>query len=419
MAPRSPKDSLAQQAEQTLASLPSRYLGCGEDQEATFQLIMGDIGRRWEVQVSRARCVVRPTPTRRADVVIGTDVRTWLDLRAGRTSSVQAVTDRKLYARGNLDLAIAFEGMFRLPEDRPPRVRLHDVRIEGGARIRTITAGSGDRRVILLHGLGSSKVSFIETIAHLEPHYRVHAIDLPGFGSSSKDRAPHDAPYFARSVGRFMDTLAIDQAHLVGNSMGGRVALEVALSTPGRVSSLGLLCPAVAFIRNREFAPLVKLLRPELAAIPHPMLESVVRRQLLSLFARPERLDPAMADIATDEFLRVYRSRSARVAFASAARQIYLDPPQGRDGLWTRLAGLERPALFVWGSHDTLIPAGFARHVERVLPHARQVTFDDCGHVPQIEHPRQTNGLLHSFMSRVDTEARRGHEPVQRLRRVA
>ena len=75
------------------------------------------------------------------------------------------------------------------------------------------------------------------------------------------------------------------------------------------------------------------------------------------MFARPERLDPSVADIACEEFARTYRSRAARVAFFAALRQIYLDPPYGERGFWTRLCELEAPSLFVWGDSDVLVPA--------------------------------------------------------------
>lgn len=384
--------------EEAFASMPERYLGAEDGFEATFEVRLGDVGRTWEVQATRDRCTVRTPPSRKADVVIGTDSATWLALREGRLSGLDAFAQRRLYARGNLDLAVGFEGLFRLPDDRSPLLRVHDVRVEG-ARLSTLTAGTGDEHVILLHGLGGNKTSFFESVAALSPDYKVHAIDLPGFGSSSKPtRAPYDAPYFARTVLRFMDTLAIDRAHVVGNSMGGRIALEMGFSAAGRVRTLSLLSPAMAWRRNRELTPLVRLLRPELAAIPHPMRAAEVRKRFWAMFAEPEQLDPSVADIAVDEFLRSYRSRNARIAFYASARNIYLDEPYGTKGFWTRLADLPQPALFVWGDQDRLIPARFSKHVAEALPGAQQVILENCGHVPQVELPERTNELISEFI---------------------
>ena len=383
-----------ERVKEAFASLPQRYLGAEPGFEATYQVRLGDIGRTWEVRASADRCVVRPSPTSEPDVVIGTDAATWLALREGRLSGLDAFARRSLYARGDLDLAVGFEGLFRLPGERPPLVRVHEVTAEG-ATMSTVSAGSGAEHVVCLHGLGGNKTSFFDTVAALTPERRVHALDLPGFGSSSKPaRAPYDAAFFAGSVLGFMDAMGIARTHLVGNSMGGRVALEVALEAPDRVSSLSLLAPALAFRRRRELVPLVRLLRPELAAIPHPLRAQQVRTRFWSMFARPERLDPAVADIACEEFLRTYRTRSARIAFYAALRNIYLDPPYGDDGFWTRLGGMRLPALFVWGDSDRLVPAGFAGPVADALPDAEQVLLPECGHVPQVELPERTNGLI-------------------------
>ena len=382
--------------------MPERYIGAEDgfellgdaDFDSSFEVRLGDIGRTWQVRVTPERCAVSLSPSREPDVVIGTDAATWLALREGRLSGLDAFAARRLYARGNLDLALAFEGLFALPGGRPPLIGVHQVRVRD-VEISTLTAGDGPEHVICVHGLGSNKTSFFETVAALAAEHTVHAIDLPGFGSSSKPaRAAYDAPYFADAVRGLMDALGIERAHLIGNSMGGRVSLELALSTPERVSSLSLLAPALAFLRRRELVPLVKLIRPELAAIPHTLRQARVRAQFWSMFARPERLDPATADIACDEFSRTYRSRAARIAFYAAARNIYLDAPHGERGLYSRLRELDLPALFVWGDQDRLIPAGFSRHVGEALPDVRQVILPDCGHVPQVELPEETNALI-------------------------
>lgn len=381
-------------AEDAFATLPDRYLGAEPGFTATFEIRLGDVGRTWHVRLSGERCEVRPAPAGEPDVVLGTDAGTWLALRDGRLSGIDAFASRRLYVSGDLDLALGFEGLFRLPGDRPPLLKVSRVET-GGPAISTLIAGGGPEQVICLHGLGSNKASFFETISALTPEHTVHALDLPGFGSSDKPtRAPYNASWFAESIRGYLDAMAIDRAHLVGNSLGGRVALEVSLAHPERVATVSLLAPAVAFRRKRELALLVRLLRPELAAIPHPMSAAQVRETFWGLFARPERLDPATADVVADEFCQTYRSRSARVAFYAALRSIYLDAPHGERGFWTRLAGLEPPALFLWGDHDRLVPAAFARHVAEALPTARQEILADCGHVPQVELPDRTNALI-------------------------
>ena len=171
--------------------------------------------------------------------------------------------------------------------------------------------------MLLLHGLGATKSSFFDTAAALSRRYTVHALDLPGFGGSSKPAtAPYGAPYAARAVIGTMDALQIERAHLVGNSMGGRVAIEVGLQRPDRVGGIALLSPAVAFMR-RDWHWLVRFARPEFGMLPHSLGRGRVERTFWALFADRDLVDPSVADIVVDEFERIYRSPGARLAFLS------------------------------------------------------------------------------------------------------
>ncbi len=183
--------------------------------------------------------------------------------------------------------------------------------------------------------------------------------------------------------------------------MGGRVAIEVALRAPQRVGALALLCPAVAFVR-RDMLPLVGVLRPELGLLPHRFARSTVASQLGAMLADPDAMDPAQADVAVDEFRRIYESAGARLAFLRSARNIYLDQPFGAGGFYPRLARLQAPALFVWGSRDPLVPAAFSQHVREWLPGAEQVTLDGCGHIPQIERGEEIHPMVAAFLARAE-----------------
>jgi pimeloyl-ACP methyl ester carboxylesterase len=397
---------LSAAVQEAFRTLPSRYLGAQEGFDATYHVRLADVGHTWEIRCTTHGARVRMGATRRRpDVTIGTDAQTWLQLRQGELSGLDAFSQRRLYARGKLDLALGFEGLFRLPNGRPPLLRIHDVHV-GRTCISTLTMGEGPD-VLLLHGLGGAKSSFFDTAAALSRTYRVHAMDLPGFGSSSAPLASYNAAYFCRTIVGAMDAMGIERAHVVGNSMGGRVALELGMEHPDRVGGLGLLCPAVAFVR-REWHPVVRVLRPELGLLPHSLGRARIESQFWSLFADRDLVDPSVADIAVDEFERIYRSAGARYAFLTAARNIYLEKPFGKGGFYPRLARLEPPAMFVWSSHDKLIPSAFQRHVERWLPGAEHIRLEGCGHVPQVERPEHTNGLLERFFARVDALGRRG-----------
>ncbi len=157
----------------------------------------------------------------------------------------------------------------------------------------------------------------------------------------------------------------------------------------------------MAFVK-RTFHAIVRALRPELGLLPHQFSRDKITEHFWSLFADPDAIDPSVADVVVDEFQRIYSSAGARIAFLSAARNIYLDAPYGRNGFYARLSQLAAPALFVWGSHDRVIPPAFARHVARWLPTAEQIVLESCGHVPQVERPRQTIALLERFFAQVD-----------------
>jgi pimeloyl-ACP methyl ester carboxylesterase len=288
--------------------------------------------------------------------------------------------------------------MFRLPQGRPPLLQIHDVPV-GRHHISSLTMGHGPD-VLLLHGLGGTRASLFAAAAALGQRYRVHAPDLPGFGSSSKPaRAPYNARWYAETMLAFMDAQDISHAHVVGNSMGGRIAIEMGLMEPERVRSLGLLCPAVAWVK-RGFHPLVRLLRPEFGLLPHGFTRNTVAGQFWSLFYDRDLVDPEVGELMVDEFRRIYHSAGARLAFLASARNIYLEAPYGRHGFYPRLAELRPPALFIWGTHDGLVPAAFGRHVRKWLPSAEQITIQSCGHVPQVERPEETNELLMRFIAR-------------------
>ncbi len=273
----------------------------------------------------------------------------------------------------------------------------------GRHRISTLSMGSGPD-VLLLHGLGGTRASMLETAAAMSQRYRVHAPDLPGFGSSRKFAVGmYNARWFAEIMVGLLDELGVSRAHIVGNSMGGRIAIELGLTSPDQVRALGLLCPAVPWIR-RGLHPIVRLLRPELGLLPHGFRRSVVANQFWSIFHDRDAVDPALADLIVDEFQRIYHSAGARYAFLASARNIYLEAPFGNGGFYPRLAKLSVPALFVWASHDPLVPAAFSRHVREWLPGAEQLTIDGCGHVPQVERAAETSELLIDFFARAELQ---------------
>jgi pimeloyl-ACP methyl ester carboxylesterase len=347
----------------------------------------------WDAVVDGGRLSLGPASGEPA-AVLSADPSTWRAIATDVRAGMSAFARRRLRVRRSLHLGVGFLAA-TTGSSAPERLRFDALEIPSAGRISILSAGRGET-LLCLDGLGGTKASFLPTVAGLADSYRVVAMDLPGFGESSKPiAAPYDASWFARAAFETLDALGVERAHLVGNSMGGRIAIEAGLMDRARVERLVLLSPALAWLRERRWAPVVRVLRPELGLIqmtPRAVVEGVVRRLI------PGAAD-GWAAAGVDEFLRSYLTPRGRAAFYAAARNIYLDEPHGNDGFWTRLADLSPDSLFIWGRRDTLVPIGFRKHVERTLPRARHVELD-CGHVPQLERPRETHAAIRDFLRR-------------------
>jgi pimeloyl-ACP methyl ester carboxylesterase len=349
-----------------------------------------DLGA-WDVVV-RDGVASLGTPAGVPDTELSATEVSWRRIARDLRLAMDTYQAGRLRVRRNVHAGVGFLAATS-NDSEPGRLRFASVATRG-PRLSLVEAGTGPT-VLALHGLGATKSSFLTTIAALADDFRVIAVDLPGFGDSDKPiGAAYDAAFFADAVIGLLDALELDRVHLLGNSLGGRISLEVGLRDPDRVSRIGLLAPSLAWRRGRPWQPLLRLVRPELGLLqlaPRPVVERFVRWLI------PDASD-GWAAAGVDEFLRAYLTRSGRAAFYAAARHIYLDEPHGERGFWTRLATLEPPALFIWGRHDRLVPLAFARHVVQTLPRASHLELD-CGHVPQIELPGPTHSALGDFFA--------------------
>ena len=330
---------------------------------------------------------IGPPRNGRADTLIEADERTWQAVARDSTSGLQAFGRGKLKMRGNLHVGVGF---LSATSGAPAERRLRFGRAAGLAYME---AGVGDP-VVMIHGLGGTKASFLPTVVALATAgYQAIAIDQPGFGDSQKPLlAPYDAPYMARAAAAFLDERGIESAHFVGNSLGGRVTLELGLAHPERTRRIALLACSLPWKRRPAWARYLSLLRPELGLIqpaPRALVEEIVRRSIPG-----GRSGWAAAGI--DEFVRAYCTPRGRAAFYAAARHIFLERSEE---FWERIGGLDREALFVWGRYDGIVPPAFARYVRAALPAAKHAELD-CGHVPQIERPAETEAVLKRFLAR-------------------
>ena len=228
--------------------------------------------------VEHGRAVL-DAPSARPDTLLRADAHTWAKIAADARSGMDAFRSGRLSVRSNLHMGVAFLAATS-GATGPGRLRFRTVPT-AGARVSIMEAGTGPA-ILALHGLGATKVSFLPTVVALSARARVIAVDLPGFGDSGKPiGAAYDARFFAAAAVDLLDALALDRAHLIGNSLGGRVALEVALLHPGRVGRVALLAPSLAWRRERPGLWLLRLTRPELGLVPlapRALVEAIVHR---------------------------------------------------------------------------------------------------------------------------------------------
>jgi pimeloyl-ACP methyl ester carboxylesterase len=353
----------------------------------------------WTIRLDRGRVHLQRGRAARPRATITADPATLAAVVEGRLSGVDAYLNHGLTVRGDLAFALQIDGAFDVGE-RPVSHPVVNAVTALGVRSAYLEAGPADAPpVILLHGLGGTNASMLPLLADLARDHRVIAPDFPGFGASGAPHWRYRASELAAWLGEFATAVDAAPAAIIGNSLGGRVAIEAGLTNPDIASQLVLLCPSPAFRRMRQFVPVVKLLQPGAMLMPFPTPHRAVVMTIRSIFAEPDRLPDAWYDSAADEHLRVMKHYRHRRAFYSAMREIYLDAAYGEDGFWDRLPSLDVPSLFIWGDRDWLVPASFAHYVTNALPEAQSVVLDDCGHVPQFERPDDTAALVRNFLS--------------------
>ena len=232
------------------------------------------------------------------DAVLQADAATWRRVATDLREGMRAFGARRLRIRRNLHLGVGFLAATS-GSTGPGRLRFRRLRTDTVGSISAVCAGEGDT-VLCLHGLGARRPPSFPPWPPWRTRTRVVALDLPGFGESDKPiGAPYNAAWFARVAVEALDALGVERAHLVGNSMGGRVAIEAGLTQRDRVYRLALLSPALAWLRDRRWLRLVhrppRTGAPQVA--PRALVEEVVRRML------PSTMDDWVA-VGLDEFLR-------------------------------------------------------------------------------------------------------------------
>lgn len=374
------------------------------DLDATFMILVTGHAPM-SVHVRAGRCLVSPGSSPRASATLGASPQTWLELVEGRVDGIAAFLAGRLRIEGDLNLAARFETLFHPTPQATRVVRTRESPVKS-ARVESIVSGTGPP-VVLLHGLGATKISFLPTLDGLSDRYEVHALDLPGFGKSSKPLPTgrrYSMAWYADVVQGYLASNGLRDAHLVGNSMGGRIALEVALRHPASVRSVVGLGSAVQFDEYRLLGPLLRLVQAQwLGVMPSPVSREIIEGVVRDLFYDPSRVPADNHRAAAQDVVQALRDPAHRMALLACARRLGAERSRGRRAYWRRLAGLAAPSFWIFGAHDRLVSSRYAARVERTVPAAQVEVWSDMGHVPQFEAPERTNTALSAWFSAVES----------------
>lgn len=253
--------------------------------------------------------------------------------------------------------------------------------------------------IIFIHGLSSYMGFWEYQIPYFAKNHRVLALDLPGFGASSRPDAPYTPPWYADVVADWMDHLGIEKATLVGHSMGGQIAMTLALAHPERVDHLALAAPAGFELLSPGAGAFLKTYWTESRAMESR--EEEVRANFSAMVFN--KTDKGVERLI-EERVRLGKSPAFAATSVAVSRCIagMLDYPV-RD----RLGELTMPTLVVFGTDDHMIPnpvftggktATIAKDGVSRLPNAKLVLVPGAGHTVQHDAPDAFNAALEGFL---------------------
>jgi len=263
--------------------------------------------------------------------------------------------------------------------------------------VHYIDFGGSGRPVVMVHGLGGSALNWMAVGPQIAKSHRALALDLAGFGQTPLFGRAATVGANAELVHEFVAKVAGEPAILVGNSMGGHIAILEAANHPDSVRACVLVDPAIPGPHMRRLDPAVVGV---VAAMSIPGLvetlldrrsralgpEGLVQRTLALVAADPSRVDPEMVEAhvqLTKE--RAHLGRQNTRAFVQASRSIGFRMADPR--FWSRVAAVRAPTLVIHGSLDRLIPVSAAIELGRRRPDWELKILEGVGHVPMMETP--------------------------------
>jgi len=261
--------------------------------------------------------------------------------------------------------------------------------------------------LVLLHGLGACSFSWRENIGPWSRHYRVLAPDLPGHGRTPPQAVPDfHLETLTRELLGLVDYYDLPRAALVGNSLGGSLALLLAREAPERFPALVLLAPAAALETiPRLFYP---LRLPFLGWVLAVLLGRwTVRLALHQSYYRKEFVTPEVVA----GYAATFRTLANRLAIRRLVRELQ---PWPLPRVETLLGQIKQPVCLIWGEQDRILPPDQARWLKKRLPQAELHLLPDIGHAPQEEAPEVVNEIIIAFLARsIKNEAEQPLHPTK------
>jgi 2-hydroxy-6-oxonona-2,4-dienedioate hydrolase len=269
----------------------------------------------------------------------------------------------------------------------------------GGLPIRYLSAGEGPP-LVLLHGAGDNALDWWWVLPALARTHHVYAPDLPGSDDSAKPAADYSPAFFEGFVSGFVDALGIGRATFVGSSLGGLIALQLALSDPARIDALVLADSAGL---GRTINPLFTSVNvPGLGEAAIPLWRTPAGAyqrawaRAMLLFAHPGRVP------------REWLMEQCRLAQSPGYLQAHLTALRAQVRPWgqhemlvDRLSLLEMPTLIVWGTRDRVFPKFQAQDAVACINEGYLELIPDCGHLPHIECPEPFVAAVERFSAKV------------------
>ena len=264
-----------------------------------------------------------------------------------------------------------------------------------GNQIAYLEAGQGDP-IVFIHGFAGSMWNWEYQYTGLSDSYHVVIFDLLGSGMSDKPDIAYSPENMLEFFTRFLDSLKIQRATIVGNSMGAGLAMAMALAVPDRVNALILISGFPSDIR----ASVASQHYQNFINRPPPLWLAKFGNWISGRWATKSLLEEIIYDQSLITPVVVERS------YQNRHKSDYLPPlyslvdhiGQWEEEFGTRLDRIQQPSLILWGAEDRVFPLSVGRELQTMLPHATFHVIANAGHIPQWEQPAQVNDLIAEFL---------------------